>query len=41
MLKLGIVGISGRMGHALYDSIVGMDDLSCAVVSIAMYSPYP
>ncbi|MBU3827564.1 MAG: 4-hydroxy-tetrahydrodipicolinate reductase [Candidatus Anaerobiospirillum merdipullorum] len=27
MLKLGIVGISGRMGHALYDSIVGMDGL--------------
>ncbi len=25
MLKIGIVGISGRMGHALYDCIVGMD----------------
>ncbi len=27
MLKIGIVGISGRMGHALYDCIVGMDSV--------------
>ncbi|MBO5566337.1 MAG: 4-hydroxy-tetrahydrodipicolinate reductase [Succinivibrio sp.] len=27
MLKLGIVGISGRMGHAVYDSCVGMEGI--------------
>ncbi len=33
MLKLGIVGISGRMGHALYDSMMGMDGvkLCCGI----------
>ena len=27
MLKVGIVGISGRMGHVLWDSALGMDGL--------------
>ena len=27
MLKVGIVGISGRMGHVLWDCCLGMDSL--------------
>ena len=27
MLKIGIVGISGRMGHVLWDCCLGMDSL--------------
>lgn len=32
MLKVGIVGLGGRMGHALWDCCLGLDEIGRAHV---------